>query len=492
MGEKNKVKFSRYIANEWSEPNPGQSRLLCNQTCAPEFCVIQDYITPRKREYVIEFPSLIHYKRGDMITMHFTAPREIIAHNNKGDVEAIYEMLAGLKQQESIESLEVGVMFCGNNGEFVSTYPAKTTSDRNHTSMDFNLKVEPDSDLSFCEVRYTLFWEPYKLSRKDDGCGCDENQDELSSDWVFDVKLYYHSATVDEEEIKETNSLVEVGLKTLEDCAVEKDNTILTFDKYVKQKEVMLSTDQEKFFSDIKENQAILAMTQQALEESIAENNKIIAESEADITTKEGELGTVDPKSLEANKLRNEIIEARQKIDEIKSALDSDEVKLLKLAKAREMNNELASTVKAEERIGYFELQSKELCENFLKSLEINVDDVKISNQRKLKEMLAELNRIEMMLDKDNCTKYDALSSTDQTIICDLHDKILNGTEVRDIKEKLKNLDLDQLSQLSQKISDIENEYEQLLCELRINGNSIYEFPRITVLSFILQGGSGA
>jgi len=187
--------------------------------------------------------------------------------------------------------------------------------------------------------------------------------------------------------------------------------------------------------------------------------------------------------------LRNEIIEAGQKIDELTSALDSDKVKKEKLQEAIAMNEKLAETVKTEERIGYFDTQSKELCKNFLKSLEINVDDVKISNQRKLKEMLAELNRIEMMLDKDNCTKYDALSSTDQTIICDLHDKILNGTEVRDIKEKLKNLDLDQLSQ---KISDIENEYEQLLCDLRIDGKSLYEFPRITVLSFILQAGPGA
>jgi len=407
MGEKNKVKFSRFIANEWSEPNPGQSRLLCNQTCSPEFCVIQDYITPRKREYVIEFPSLIHYKKGDMITMHFTAPREIIAYNNKGDMQAIYEMLAGLKQQESIEGLEVGVMFCGNNGEYVKTYPAKTTSDRNHTSMDFTLKVEPDYDLSFCEVRYTLFWEPYKLSRKDDGCGCDENQDELSSDWVFDVKLYYHSSTVDEEEIMNTISLVD------DKISAKKEETISSFKVDINKEYNNLSDKQNAFYEKIEE---II----QKIEEKIE--------------------GLPDPDGQEAEGYSKLIAGYRKSIND----------------------------VEAQNRLTTFNSKSLELTEQLQKE----ANELGISLFTELKD---ELEVIKTRLNEDNNNKYEALSSTDQKHICDLHDKILNGTEVREIKEKLEK----KLEKLN--LSDSISNYKEELSKLSIENTSqsIYKFPPI-------------
>jgi len=244
-------------------------------------------------------------------------------------------------------------------------------------------------------------------------------------------------------------------------------------------KKDMLEKDQAKFDSDYAENQARLKEKVAISQKQIAENEQNIKTLQDRIAANEEQLSApdFDLKSPVAIELRSINDKARQTIDDLESANNSLTNKLDEAKEIQDSSAALYEKVNAQNRIQFFDEQSKILCENFIDALENNVEKVKIANQRKLKDMIAELDRIKTMLDKDNDTKYEALSSTDQQLICDLHEIILNGTEVRDIKEKLENLDLKQLSQL---ISNIENEYKQQLCNLRKDGESIFEFEIFT------------
>ena len=207
MGEKNNevtnsnFQFVNRVSNEFVRPGPGKRERICGEVHQPKFCVVQDYMRPRRLKRNIQLPSVVEMKKGDSLHFIFRADREILLKNNENEVVGMYDFTAHRNGDNTfnLRDMSVSVELVGRETYKKVVFDnAAEVNYINHTGNNstfiFSVTVKACKDISFCDIEYSLFWRPYQLIRKDMTCDCDGHGDvNVKAHWPYKVCVYFEA-----------------------------------------------------------------------------------------------------------------------------------------------------------------------------------------------------------------------------------------------------------------------------------------------------------
>jgi len=205
MGEKNNkvansnFQFVNRVSNEFVRPGPGKREKICGEVHQPKFCVVQDYMRPRRLKHNIQLPSVVEMKKGDSLYFTFRADREILLKNNENEVVGMYDFTAHRNRDDTfnLRDMSVSVELVGRDSYKKVVFDnanAEVNYTENNSTFIFGVKVKACKDISFCDIEYSLFWRPYQLIRKDMTCDCDGHGDvNVKAHWPYNVCVYFEA-----------------------------------------------------------------------------------------------------------------------------------------------------------------------------------------------------------------------------------------------------------------------------------------------------------
>jgi hypothetical protein len=180
--------------SEFSRPQIGKKKKIIEGIIKPEFCISENYIRPRLKEYSIEIPEL-SLQKNDIITLHFRANRNIVSKIGKNDIQYYFGgNTQKTKDIAKLKNMSISIRLHGENGYSNFVFSSdEIIHDYSSSIFAFSVNVPICKNINLCNIKYSLYWNPFRLNEKSHSCDNNNLELPIDSDWIFNFSIYIYS-----------------------------------------------------------------------------------------------------------------------------------------------------------------------------------------------------------------------------------------------------------------------------------------------------------